>query len=186
VASLVLSLVWVFGLGSLAAVVMGHVAMSRIKRDPLQSGQGLAIAGLVLGYLGSVGLLLIAIAIPTFMGAQDRARDRAAQSDLRNGLTGALSLASDYQGRFLSPGGGPLSEESLEEASGLDIGTAGEGIVEFQVFDHAGPSSGILLWTQSASGTWFGVRGASGEESNFCSGHYDDVSQPADCFYESW
>ena len=28
--------------------------------------------------------ILIAIAIPTFLGAQDRARDKAAESDLRN------------------------------------------------------------------------------------------------------
>jgi type IV pilus assembly protein PilA len=30
--------------------------------------------------------ILIAIAIPTFLGARERAQDRAAQSDLRNGL----------------------------------------------------------------------------------------------------
>ena len=33
--------------------------------------------------------ILIAIAIPTFLGARQRAQDRAAQSDLRNGLTAA-------------------------------------------------------------------------------------------------
>src|SRR5579871_6859291 len=31
--------------------------------------------------------ILIAIAIPTFLGARGTAQDRAAQSDLRNGLT---------------------------------------------------------------------------------------------------
>ena len=39
--------------------------------------------------------ILIAIAIPTFLGAQDRARDRGAQSDLRNGITAAKTLATD-------------------------------------------------------------------------------------------
>ena len=33
--------------------------------------------------------ILIAIAIPTFLGARERAQDRAAQSDLRNALTSA-------------------------------------------------------------------------------------------------
>src|ERR1700737_5339124 len=33
--------------------------------------------------------ILIAIAIPTFLGARQKAQDRAAQSDLRNALTAA-------------------------------------------------------------------------------------------------
>ena len=44
--------------------------------------------------------ILIAIAIPTFLGAQDRARDRAAQSDLRNAFTAAKSIATDFEGRW--------------------------------------------------------------------------------------
>lgn len=44
--------------------------------------------------------ILIAIAIPTFLGAQDRARDRAAQSDLRNAYTAAKSIASDFEGNW--------------------------------------------------------------------------------------
>lgn len=49
--------------------------------------------------------ILIAIAIPTFLGAQDRARDRGAQSDLRNSLTAAKTLATDNAGAFLNPTG---------------------------------------------------------------------------------
>ena len=33
--------------------------------------------------------ILIAIALPTFLGARERAQDRAAQSDLRNGIAAA-------------------------------------------------------------------------------------------------
>ena len=39
--------------------------------------------------------ILIAIAIPTFLGAQDRARDRGAQSDLRNAVTQLEACAVD-------------------------------------------------------------------------------------------
>ena len=49
--------------------------------------------------------ILIAIAIPTFLGAQDRARDRAAQSDLRNAFTAAKSIATDYEGTFKTTSG---------------------------------------------------------------------------------
>src|SRR6476619_7265117 len=39
--------------------------------------------------------ILIAIAIPTFLGAQNKAKDRAAQSSLRNALTSAKTLYTD-------------------------------------------------------------------------------------------
>ncbi len=41
--------------------------------------------------------ILIAIAIPTFLGARQRAQDRAAQSDIRNGLTAEKTVYTDAQ-----------------------------------------------------------------------------------------
>ena len=41
--------------------------------------------------------ILIAIAIPTFLGARERAQDRAAQSDLRNGLTAEKVYYTDEE-----------------------------------------------------------------------------------------
>jgi type IV pilus assembly protein PilA len=41
--------------------------------------------------------ILLAIAIPTFLGARSRAQDRAAQSSLRNGLTAAKTIYTDNQ-----------------------------------------------------------------------------------------
>jgi type IV pilus assembly protein PilA len=41
--------------------------------------------------------ILLAIAIPTFLGARTRANSRAAQSDLRNALTGEQTLYSANQ-----------------------------------------------------------------------------------------
>jgi type IV pilus assembly protein PilA len=39
--------------------------------------------------------ILIAIAIPTFLGARTRAQDRAAQTSLRNALVAAKSIYTD-------------------------------------------------------------------------------------------
>jgi type IV pilus assembly protein PilA len=39
--------------------------------------------------------ILLAIAIPTFLGARNRANDRAAQSSLRNAVTAAKTMFSD-------------------------------------------------------------------------------------------
>jgi hypothetical protein len=59
VASLVLGILWLFWIGSILAVIFGHVALNQIKAQEGPSrpeGKGLAIAGLVLGYVG-VGTL---------------------------------------------------------------------------------------------------------------------------------
>src|ERR1043165_3913889 len=58
--------------------------------------------------------ILIAIAIPTFLGAQDRARDRGAQSDLRNALTAAKTVATDYSGYFLKDATTDLDATTLD------------------------------------------------------------------------
>jgi type IV pilus assembly protein PilA len=39
--------------------------------------------------------ILLAIAIPTFLGAQNKAKDRAAQSSVRNALTNAKTIYAD-------------------------------------------------------------------------------------------
>jgi hypothetical protein len=61
VASLVLGITWVFWVGSILAVVFGHVALGQISRSQgWQRGRGMALAGLILGYCG-LALLLVSI-----------------------------------------------------------------------------------------------------------------------------
>ena len=61
IASLVLSLLWLAWVGSLAAVIFGHIALRQIARSrDTQSGSGFAIAGLVLGY-GALVLFVVAL-----------------------------------------------------------------------------------------------------------------------------
>ncbi|HEY5025673.1 MAG TPA: DUF4190 domain-containing protein [Acidimicrobiales bacterium] len=62
VASLVLGILWVWWLGSILALVFGYVALGQIKRSH-EGGRGMAIAGVVLGWVGvgtgvAVGILL--------------------------------------------------------------------------------------------------------------------------------
>lgn len=58
VASLVLGITWLFWLGSLAAIILGAVALGQIKRaDGAESGRGMAIAGIILGSVGVVWFL---------------------------------------------------------------------------------------------------------------------------------
>jgi len=60
VASMVLGILWIYWLGSILAIVFGHISLSQIKKsNGIQTGRGMAIAGLVLGYLGVVTMVLI-------------------------------------------------------------------------------------------------------------------------------
>jgi hypothetical protein len=45
-------------LAGVPAVIMGHIALKKIKRDPALGGKGLALTGLITGYAG-IGLGLI-------------------------------------------------------------------------------------------------------------------------------
>lgn len=58
IASLVLGILWLYWVGSILAVVFGHIALVQ-TRERGQGGRGLAIAGLVLGYLGLATLVLV-------------------------------------------------------------------------------------------------------------------------------
>jgi hypothetical protein len=52
-----------YGLGvipGIVAVVTGHIARKRIKRDPTEGGEGMALAGLICGYI-SIGLMFLGI-----------------------------------------------------------------------------------------------------------------------------
>lgn len=53
---------------SLVAVITGHIALSQIGKTG-EKGRGLAIAGLVLGYLGILtGIIILVVLIPLMIG----------------------------------------------------------------------------------------------------------------------
>ena len=65
VLSLIFSILGVFGfccgfflMAGIAGIVCGHIALSRIKANPELEGHGLAMAGLVIGYVGVAGWLV--------------------------------------------------------------------------------------------------------------------------------
>jgi hypothetical protein len=67
--SLIAGILGIFLFGSLIAVVCGHLARAEIRRKPGQlEGDGLAVAGLVLGYIGLAFTLLIVILFGLVIG----------------------------------------------------------------------------------------------------------------------
>jgi type IV pilus assembly protein PilA len=97
--------------------------------------------------------ILIAIALPTFLGARDRAQNRAAQSDLRNGLAAAKTFFTDdetYTGFDVS------AAEDIEPSLTWAVAvTTVQGTVAINVSGASGES--VLLQTQAASGNGYCV-----------------------------
>ena len=58
-------------------------------------GEGFTLVELMVVVL--IIAILLAIAIPTFLGARERAQDRAAQSNLRNAYTAAKAIFTDNE-----------------------------------------------------------------------------------------
>ena len=131
--------------------------------------------------------ILIAIAIPTFLGAQDRARDRGAQSDLRNALTAAKTIATDSAGFFKTAGVDltPADMSAVEPALTFgDIAAATTSTVGVLV--EVGGAS-ILLAKESASGTYFGIASTSEGVVSYCRGSLlTEVDTAAECAQASW
>jgi hypothetical protein len=98
VASLILGIINVFPL-CIVAIVLGHISLSEIKKSAGRlKGEGLAIAGLILGYLGLVAipfiLIVAAIAIPNLLRAKIAANEASAVGNLRNIVTAEVSYAT--------------------------------------------------------------------------------------------
>ena len=85
----ILSLVCFSIFAAIPGVICGHTALGRIKRSGgTLEGQGLAIAGLVTGYLGVLLAIvmipmMVAIAIPNFVKARQTSQMHACINNLR-------------------------------------------------------------------------------------------------------
>jgi type IV pilus assembly protein PilA len=100
--------------------------------------------------------ILIAIAIPTFLGARQRAQDRAAQSNLRNALTAEKTYYTDKQAYTTATASVKSIEPSLTFSTAA---AATQGTVSVVVSSTSGTLNDIVtLGTQSASGTCFYIK----------------------------
>jgi hypothetical protein len=74
---------------SIVAIILGHLSLSEIRKSAGRlKGQGIATAGLVLGYLGVAAipflLIIAAIAIPNLMRSKIAANETSAVGSLRS------------------------------------------------------------------------------------------------------
>ena len=101
--------------------------------------------------------ILVAIALPTFLGARNRANDKAAQSSVRNALAAAKTIFTDTDDySTVDAASLTATEPSLTYAD--DVGTVRPRSA-FCVGDTAGgvTNGAIALAAWSKSGTCFGL-----------------------------
>jgi type IV pilus assembly protein PilA len=139
-----------------------------IRRRLDKDEQGFTLIELMVVVL--IIAILIAIAIPTFLGAQNRARDRGAQSNLRNALTAAKTVATDNSGQFDQVDIAALAaaEGSLTFVSGTPTGK--QIAVDGGKVAATATPKWILFYNQSASGKWFGIATNSSGQVGYCQG----------------
>lgn len=61
IAALVLGILWLYWIGSILALVFGYVALNQIRNaspEAPQEGRGLALAGIVLGWVGTATIVV--------------------------------------------------------------------------------------------------------------------------------
>jgi type IV pilus assembly protein PilA len=92
---------------SIAAIVLGHMSLSEIRKSAGRiGGAGIATAGLVLGYIGIAFipfvLIVAAIAIPNLLRARMAANEASAVGALRVIDIGAITYSTEFQNGFPS------------------------------------------------------------------------------------
>ena len=105
IASLVLGLMsWILCLSiftGIPAIILGHISHSNIKKGMGRlKGEGMALAGLIIGYLSIVGipviLIIAAIAIPNLLRSRIAANESSAVGSLRTINTAEVTYASTF------------------------------------------------------------------------------------------
>lgn len=105
--------------------------------------------------------VLIAIAIPSFLGFRSSAQDRSAQSEVRNVLLAEKAFWLD-NGAYTETGGDITSFEPNADVTGgpadgvaLNLHATNDDIVCLSRTSDSGAT--FSVWESSAAGTWYGA-----------------------------
>ena len=140
IASLVLGILSICGgVTALPAIICGHIGLSRIKKSGGQlQGTGLAITGLVIGYLALIGAVVVAF---IFVGAK-KAVEKAEVARVE--AEEASYTPFDF-GAFVAP-------EMPERPQFSKLGESGVQVASVTLNTGGEPGDGMTMWIYLPSG----------------------------------
>jgi len=146
----ILSLACFTFLSGIPAIILGHIARKKARVDPNRfGGEGLALAGLILGYAGTaLTIVQLAIISAMLLPALARAKARAQSINCINNMkqvglayrTWALDHEDQFQSNVSTNKGGTL-ELAIKGADGFDQ----NGVYQLQVLSNELASAKILV-----------------------------------------
>jgi len=147
-ASLVLGILSILCFGlltGLPAIILGHISRGNIEQSRGRlTGAGMALTGLILGYVSIISTILIiaAIAIPNLLRSRMAANESAAASTVRSISVSQVTYSTTYPTQGYAPDLATLGPGSTDSCSGG--GTA----------EHACLLDGVLANARCTSGVW--------------------------------
>jgi type IV pilus assembly protein PilA len=151
IASLICGLLFFVFPAAVAAIILGHLSLSDIKKSAGRlGGRGMATAGLVLGYAGVAFipfvLIVAAIAIPNLLRARMAANEASAVGSLRVIETASITYSATYGNGFPpsldamdGSGSGPVSCDHAQLIDALLASGQKSGYVFTYVGQPAAP-----------------------------------------------
>jgi len=125
-------------LTAVPAVICGHLALSKIKRSGGSlSGGGMAIAGLIMGYVFIAMIPILAgLAIPAFTAVQEKGHQMQAINNARQVIISLKSYAGDHGGKY------PATLDELVKAKLFDDQKTLDSLLDYPQFRGWSPEKG--------------------------------------------
>lgn len=149
-ASLVLGIISIptlglLGVGAITAIVLGSIALNRIKKEPAtHGGKGMAIAGIITGassfLLTAVFGILMAIAVPKFINNIRLAQEEDIRHTRETITLNSLRATHNNEIQFNVAKSRFATLEELTEAGLIDKPYADGSVIEGYVYSSSGVS----------------------------------------------
>lgn len=143
IASIVLCLSVITGI---PAIILGHISLSKVKKSMGRlKGEGMALTGLILGYISlPFALVFAAVLIPNLTRAKMAANESVAMSTMRTINTTQVTYSTTYPGQGYAPDLAALGPGSTDSCT--SGGTAEHACLLDRVLANARCTSGV--WCQ--------------------------------------